>query len=163
MPAVAANNYLFGVLIGCFHIFYGGREHQLDSVELIYLTGTRIVVYGYDVCLRITASEFLDNTFSNDVVWKAAKWLDADDVRCTVMNQFQHLTGKEPAFTGHIADGNDWRCHFGKLCDVSRRCKVFTFGKFLGCSTSDEINGFDAELTISSKRRLKPKIFGFEI
>ena len=33
-----------------FQIFIGGGEHQLDTVELIYLTCSRVVVDCYDIC-----------------------------------------------------------------------------------------------------------------
>ena len=69
--------FLFIILM---QIFLCSGEHQLDSVQLVYFTCTRIIINGNDVCFRMLATNFLDNTFTYDVIWQAAKWLDADDV-----------------------------------------------------------------------------------
>lgn len=74
-------------------IFIGGRQHQLDPVELIDFTCARIIVDGDNVGVRIASAEFFDDTLSDDMVRQAGKWLCADDVRSTAVNQFEHLSG----------------------------------------------------------------------
>ena len=49
-------------------------------------------------------AQFLDNTFANDMIRQAAKWLCTYDVWCIVVNQLQHFTCQEPTLTGLIAD-----------------------------------------------------------
>ena len=55
-------------------------KHKLDPVQLIYFAGTWIVVDGNNVGFRMLTANFLDDTFSYDVVRQASKRLDADDV-----------------------------------------------------------------------------------
>ena len=61
-------------------IFLGGGEHQLDTVQLVYLAGTGVIVDGYNVCQRILMTDLFDDTFSYDMVRQAAEGLGADDV-----------------------------------------------------------------------------------
>ncbi len=61
-------------------IFLRRSQHQFNTVQLVYFTGAWVVIYGNDVGLRIVLSQFLDHTFSYNVVWQAAKWLGADNV-----------------------------------------------------------------------------------
>ena len=78
MPAAA---FLF------FKIFVCCRKHKLNTVELIYLRCTRIVIDGNNVCLRVFVTQFFDHTFSYDVIWQAGKWLCTDDVWNSLMHQ----------------------------------------------------------------------------
>ena len=70
-------------------------KHKLDPVQLIYFAGTWIVVDGNNVGFRMLTANFLDDTFSYDVVRQASKRLDADDVRDTAMDR--------PSFLGQRA------------------------------------------------------------
>ena len=47
--------------------------------------------------------DFLDHTFSDNVVWQAAKWLGADDIFNTAVDQLQHLAGQKPAFASLVS------------------------------------------------------------
>ena len=99
-------------------------KHKLDPVQLIYFAGTWIVVDGNNVGFRMLTANFLDDTFSYDVVRQASKRLDADDVRDTAVDEFHHLSGQEPSFTGLISGRNDGRSHFCKITDICGWCKV---------------------------------------
>ena len=68
-------------------IFLRRSQHQFNTVQLVYFTGAWVVIYGNDVGLRIVLSQFLDHTFSYNVVWQAAKWLGADNVFNTTVDQ----------------------------------------------------------------------------
>ena len=57
------------------NIFKCGAEHQLDPVQLIYFTGSWVIINGYDVGFRAAVSELLDDAFSYDMVWQAGKRL----------------------------------------------------------------------------------------
>ena len=48
-------------------------KHKLDPVQLIYFAGTWIVVDGNNVGFRMLTANFLDDTFSYDVVRQASK------------------------------------------------------------------------------------------
>lgn len=51
-------------------------KHKLDPVQLVYFAGTWIVVNGNNVGFRMFTANFLDDTFSYDVVRQAAKgWM----------------------------------------------------------------------------------------
>ena len=79
---------IFFVLHIFLQILICRGQHQLDTVQLVYLAGTRIVVDRYDIGSRITVTQLLDDTFSDNVVWQAGKWLCADDVRGSGVDQF---------------------------------------------------------------------------
>ena len=81
------------MIVILFHVLYSSREHQLDSVQLVYLAGTRIVVDSHNVGLRILTAQLFDNTFTNNVVWKTSKRLGTYDVWHAGMDQLKHLTG----------------------------------------------------------------------
>ena len=106
-----------------FQIFIGGGEHQLDTVELIYLTCSWVVVDCYDICLWVTSAQFFDNAFTDNVVWQTAKRLCTDDICCTAVDQFHHFTCQEPSFPGLVTDGYDLFCVIYKIIDIGRRTK----------------------------------------
>ena len=85
-------------------IFIGGGQHKFNTVDLVDLAGARIVVDGYDIGARICISKFFNNAFSNNMVRQTAKWLRADNIAGSLMNQFNHFTGQKPSFTSLIAD-----------------------------------------------------------
>jgi len=63
-----------------FEVGLGHRDHQLDAVELVNLTGTRVVVDCDDVCCRIVLPDGFDHAFADDMVRQTAEGLGADDV-----------------------------------------------------------------------------------
>ena len=67
-------------------IFLGSGKHQLDTVQLVDFAGARIIVYGNNIGLRITAAQLLDNAFSDNMVGQTAKWLGADNVFHSVVD-----------------------------------------------------------------------------
>ncbi len=75
-----------------FQVFLCCGEHQLDTVQLVYLAGSRIVVDGYDIGLGIFFADLLDHAFSHNMVWKAGEGLGADNVWRIAVNQLQHLS-----------------------------------------------------------------------
>ena len=56
-------------------VFDSSGKHQLDTIQLVYLAGTRIVVNGYDIGFRILAAQLFNNTLTYHMVWQTAKWL----------------------------------------------------------------------------------------
>lgn len=56
-----------------FHVFYSSGKHKLDSVQLIYLAGARVVVNSNNICFRMPAADLLDHALAYNVVWQAAK------------------------------------------------------------------------------------------
>ena len=114
-------------------------KHKLDPVQLIYFAGTWIVVDGNNVGFRMLTANFLDDTFSYDVVRQASKRLDADDVRDTAVDEFHHLSGQEPSFTGLISGRNDGAAIFARsrisAAGVKwRLCSRASFAVFLSQS-----------------------------
>ena len=88
-------------------VFVGCCKHQFDTVDLIDFAGAGVVVDGNDVCFRMLMAKLFDYAFADNVVWQAAKRLCTNDVRRTLMYQFNHLTGEEPSFAGLIAERNN--------------------------------------------------------
>ena len=93
--------FLLGILR--LQILLGRSQHQFNTVQLVNFTGTWIVVYSDDIGFWIALSKFLDHTFSDNVVWHAAKWLGADDIFNTAVDQLQHLAGQKPAFASLVS------------------------------------------------------------
>ena len=63
-------------------------------------------------------AKLFDDTFTYDMVGQAGKRLGADDVIDTAVDQFNHFTGQEPAFTGLVTDGYDRTGIFCQRLDV---------------------------------------------
>ena len=81
-------------------------------------------------------AKLFDNTFANDVVWQAGKWLTAYNVVDTGVDQFHHLAGQEPSLTGLVTVRYNGFCIFCSLVNICRRCEVFTlFQCFMRNST----------------------------
>ena len=93
---------------------------------MVDLTGARIKIDGYDVGLRIPLPEFLDDTFSHDMVGKAGKRLTAHDVAGAVFDQLYHFPGQEPSFTGLVTDAHDGFRIFHNLIDTDGSIEVLT-------------------------------------
>lgn len=74
-------------------IFLCGRQHEFNSVQLVYFTGSRIVVDSNNVGQRIFVPQLLDDAFAYDMIWKAAERLCAYDIICAGMYEFKHFTG----------------------------------------------------------------------
>ena len=140
------NGHLF-LEVFFFKIFECSGQHQLDSVELVYFTCTGIKVDCDDVGFRVSSSQLLDYAFSYYMVRQAGKGLCADNVSCAAVDQFQHLAGQEPAFSGLISDGNDFGGHFCQILNVCRRSKVFACGKCPGSRTAQPLHSFDSQIS----------------
>ena len=78
-------------LIPFCKIFLCGRQHEFNSVQLVYFTGPGIVVNGNDIGQRIFMPQLLDNAFAYDMIWKAAERLCTYDIIGTGMYEFQHF------------------------------------------------------------------------
>lgn len=76
-----------------FEVFLGGREHQFDPVQLVYFTGTGVIVDGNDVGLRVAAAKLFDDTLADNVVGQTAKGLGANDIIDTLVDQLDHFAG----------------------------------------------------------------------
>ena len=85
--------YFLADLDAVGQIFIGCGQHQFDSVDLVYLAGTRVIIDGYDIGARICISQFFYNAFADDVVWQTSEWLCAYDVSGSLMNQLNHFSG----------------------------------------------------------------------
>ena len=55
----------------------------------------------------MSAAEFFDNSLTYNMVWQAGEWLGADNISSTAVNEFEHLTGQEPSFTGLVSERYD--------------------------------------------------------
>ena len=60
--------FLYSGILLFFQVFICCGEHQFDSIQLIYFTGTWIVVDGNDIGHRILVTQFFDDTFADYVV-----------------------------------------------------------------------------------------------
>lgn len=138
-------------------------KHKLDPVQLIYFAGTWIVVDGNNVGFRMLTANFLDDTFSYDVVRQASKRLDADDVRDTAVDEFHHLSGQEPSFTGLISGRNDGRSHFCKITDICGWCKVAALLQSLICCFSQPVDGSETKICDGCLGFLESKLFNLEV
>ena len=63
----------------------------------------------------MASADRFDNTFTNDVVRQASEWLSTNNILCTAMDQFHHLTGQKPSFTGLVSHGYDRGSHAGQI------------------------------------------------
>lgn len=97
------------------HILLGGCQHQLDSVQLIDFTGSRIIVYGDNIGSRMPAAKLLDDSLSDDMIGQAAKGLSTDNILHIAVNQLQHFTSQEPSFAGLIAQRHKILSHGGQI------------------------------------------------
>ena len=88
-------------------------------------------------------AQFFDNTLTNNVVWQTCKWLCADNIGCSLVDEFDHFTGQEPAFTSLVSDGNNMFGGFCGILDVGSRFKMFTLCKFITCIFSKPFKEFD--------------------
>ena len=93
-----------------FEILESSREHQLDTIQLIDFTRSGIVIHRYDIRLRISILDLLDNALSDDMIRQARERLSANDVRYAGLDEFDHLAREEPAFSGLVSDLYDRPC-----------------------------------------------------
>ena len=68
-------------------IFICRRQHQFDSVQLVYLACTRIKIYGYNIRLWIKPSKFLDYALADHMVGEAGKRLGAHNIGSPAFNK----------------------------------------------------------------------------
>lgn len=76
-----------------FKVFLRGREHQFDTVQLVYFAGTGVIVDGNDVGLRVAAAKLFDDTLADNMVRQTAKGLGANDIIDTLVDQLDHFAG----------------------------------------------------------------------
>ena len=69
------------------------RKHQFNTVQLVYFTGTGVIVDGNDVGLRVAAAKLFDDTLTDNVVGQTAKGLGANDIIDTLVDQLDHFAG----------------------------------------------------------------------
>lgn len=77
----------------CFQVPMGGTHHQLDSVQLVGIAGTRIIVNGHDVGLGIHLPKSLHHALSGYMVGQAGKRLQTRYILNATMNQLYHFSG----------------------------------------------------------------------
>ena len=65
------------------------------------------------------------------MVRQAGKGLDADDIRDSFPDEFEHFSGEEPALAGLVAVGNDGGSRFGEFRYIGRRRKMLALLEFL--------------------------------
>ena len=144
-------------------ILHRRRQHQLDTIQLVYFAGTGIVVDSHDVGVGIAMANFFDHTFTYDMVWQAGKRLDTNDILGTAVNQLHHLTGQEPSFTSLVTHGNDRFGISGQILNVCRRIKMLTLLKLLDCRTSQPVDQPDTRIGHQRRRFLGAKILCLEV
>ncbi len=90
-------------------------------------------------------AQFFDDSFPHHVIWQAGEGLGADNVVHAAVNQFYHLSGEEPAFSGLIANRDNWFCIFYRLIDAGGWGEVPALCKRLGSGAALKLKGIDAK------------------
>ena len=92
------------------------------------------------------AAQIVDNALASNMVWQAAKWLQAYYVSHAMSNELHHFTSQEPAFTSHVAKRNMLFSQLSYFLD-SKRCTV-TLAVFHGLPnrTAVELHQLDKHL-----------------
>ena len=111
----------------------------------------------------MAGAQFLDDTFSDDVVRQAAERLGADDVRRAVVNQFQHLTGQEPSLAGLIAEGNVMLRHRCQILNPCRRKEMCAAFQFAAAGAAEILQQGDSHVAQVCGGTLAAQIVGFEV
>lgn len=75
----------------------GSGDHQLDTVELIGLGGTRIVIDGDDVGFLMQTTNLAEHATAGHMVGQAGERLRADHIRATLFDKLQNLGRQQPA------------------------------------------------------------------
>ena len=70
------------------------------------------------------------------MVRKTTERLGADNILHALMDQFYHLTGQEPSFTGLVADIHNRLCIFHNPEDAGGGVKMLAGFERLHCGTS---------------------------
>ena len=68
-----------------------------------------------------------DNTLANNVVRQTGKWLDTNNIRHAIMNQFHHLASQEPSLTSLVTLRNNGAGHFCKVTDIGCGVEMTAF------------------------------------
>ena len=108
-------------------------------------------------------AQFFDNAFSNDMVGKAAKGLDADDIIDARMYQFQHFPGQKPAFPGLVAKGYNVLCIIRQLRNFSRRIKMYALFKCVARRAAQPFEKSDSQVCIPGRLLAFAEVFHLEI
>ena len=69
-------------------------------------------------------AQLFDHAFSYYMIGQAGKGLSADDIVGAGVDQFQHLSGQEPAFSCLVAQRNDVFCHIAQILNMGRGIEV---------------------------------------
>ena len=85
-------------------ILLRSRQHKLDSVELVNFAGTRVIIYGDYVGIRISGAQLFYDTLTYDMVRQACERLAADDVLSSVVNKLNHFGREKPALTCLVSE-----------------------------------------------------------
>lgn len=127
-------------------VFLCGGEHQLDPVQLINFTGSGIVINGNNIGFGITLAQLFYYPLADHVVGKASERLGTYDIAGACLNKLHHFPGKEPAFTGLIADGNNGSGIGSNVVNPGRRMEMTGFFKGFGSPRTHPLHGFDSGL-----------------
>ena len=96
---------------------------------------------------RILSAQLLDDTLSDNMVWKAGKRLCADDIIDSAVNQLKHLSGQEPALAGLIAARIRYRKPFWQVRQYgTAESKCSAFSKCFGGGAAQPFQKGDAEV-----------------
>ena len=127
------------------HILFCYRQHQFDTVQLVYFTRARIVIHGHHVRVRIHLTELFNYPLPYNVVRQASKGLNANNIRCSMRDQLYHFPGQEPAFAVKVADRKEGFCHFFHIPNRYGRRKTLTLFQGTGSRFSHQINRRDCQ------------------
>jgi len=108
------------MFICLFQIFICACQHQLDTVQLVDLTCTGVIVNRNHVGHGVLLAQLLDDTLANNMVRQTTEGLCADDIRHTAVNQFNHFRCQEPTLARLVAEGNNLFRLLAKASDTIR-------------------------------------------
>ena len=89
-------------------------------------------------------ADLLDDAFTNDMVGQAAEGLGADDIVDSAVDQFEHLTGQEPALAGLVSERDNILGIFCQILNVGRRREVTAGLELSGGGSADLLHELDA-------------------
>lgn len=138
-------------------VFLCGGEHQLDPVQLINFTGSGIVINGNNIGFGITLAQLFYYPLADHVVGKASERLGTYDIAGACLNKLHHFPGKEPAFTGLIADGNNGSGIGSNVVNPGRRMEMTGFSKALAAPERTHCMALIPALAVNADFLLVPK------
>ena len=77
VPSCKHESHIYGHLHGSesLQVFVSRAQHQFNTIQLINLTCTRVIIDRHDIGAWMTMTKLLDNTFAYDMVWQANGWV----------------------------------------------------------------------------------------